>query len=215
MFEQSFIYVIFDDGTDLYWARQPCPRIPQLRQRPPPRRRSTQTGPRRHRRRLGLPYCQYVLYPGYYAPDHPNGIWHDESNDKWYADPAQAPPDRRTALVKVRAFEKPGASPLDGKPLLSSNQDLASLRSLQDWYLRYQLTAVPNVSEVASIGGFVREYQVVLKPERLLAYNLPVATIMTAIQRSNNDVGGSVVEMSENEYVVRSRAYLQGLKYLA
>src|SRR5439155_7427472 len=83
-----------------------------------------------------------------------------------------------------------------------------------DWYLRYQLTAVPNVAEVAPIGGFVKQYQVVLKPERLLAYKLPISTIMTAIQRSNNDVGGSVVEMAENEYMVRSRGYLKGLKDL-
>ena len=74
---------------------------------------------------------------------------------------------------------------------------------------------MPNVAEVAPIGGFVKEYQVVLKPERLLAYNLPVSTIMMAIQRSNNDVGGSVIEMSENEYMVRSRGYLKGLKDLA
>jgi Cu(I)/Ag(I) efflux system membrane protein CusA/SilA len=131
--------------------------------------------------------------------------------DKWYADSAQAPAERRKALVKVRAFDKPGNCPLTGKPLLSSNQDLASLRSLQDWYLRYQLTSVPGVAEVASIGGFVKQYQVVLKPERLLAYNLAIKDVMMAVQRSNNDVGGSVVEMSESEYMVRSKGYLHGL----
>src|SRR5207302_2608376 len=99
--------------------------------------------------------------------------------------------------------------------LLSSNQDLASLRSLQDWYLRYQLTSVRGVAEVASIGGFVKQYQVVVKPERLLAYSLPVKDIMMAVQRSNNDVGGSVVEMSENECMVRSKGYLHGLADLA
>ena len=81
--------------------------------------------------------------------------------------------------------------------------------------MRYQLTSVPGVAEVASIGGFVKEYQIVLKPEQLRAYNLPVKDIMMAVQRSNNDVGGSVVEMSENEYMVRSRGYLHGLKDLA
>ena len=114
----------------------------------------------------------------------------------------------------MRAFDQPGICPLTGKPLVSSNQDLASLRSLQDWYLRYQLTAGPGVAEVASIGGFVKEYQVVLKPERLLAYKMSVRDIMMAVQRSNNDVGGSVVEMSENEYMVRSRGYLKGLSEL-
>jgi Cu(I)/Ag(I) efflux system membrane protein CusA/SilA len=212
MFEQSFIYIIFDDGTDLYWARsRVLEYLNFVKDRLPagvePKLGPDATG-------VGWVY-QYLLYPGYYSPDHPKGIWCDEANDKWYGDPSQAPADRRAALIKVRAFEKPGNCPLDGKPLVSSNQDLASLRSLQDWYLHYQLTAVPNVAEVAPIGGFVKEYQVILKPERLLAYNLPVGTIMTAIQRSNNDVGGSVIELSETEYMVRSRGYLKGLKDLA
>jgi len=212
MFEQSFVYIIFDDSTDLYWARsRVLEYLNFVKDRLPagvePKLGPDATG-------VGWVY-QYMLYPGYYSPQHPNGIWHDETNDKWYADPSDAPADRKAALVKVRAFEKPGFCPLDGKPLVSSNQDVASLRSLQDWYLRYQLTAVPNVAEVAPIGGFVKQYQVVLKPERLLAYNLPLGTIMTAIQRSNNDVGGSVIELSENEYMVRSRGYLRGLKDLA
>ena len=212
MFEQSFIYIIFDDGTDLYWARsRVLEYLNFVKDRLPagvePKLGPDATG-------VGWVY-QYMLYPGYYVADHPNGIWHDAENGRWYGDPNDAPAQRRKTLVRVRAFEKPGKSPLDGKPLISSNQDLASLRSLQDWYLRYQLTAVPNVSEVAPIGGFVKEYQVVLKPERLLAYKLPISTIMTAIQRSNNDVGGSVIEMSENEYMVRSRGYLKGLQDLA
>jgi Cu(I)/Ag(I) efflux system membrane protein CusA/SilA len=136
-------------------------------------------------------------------------------SNRWYADPSDAPIPRQPHLTKVRAFDNPGTCPLTGKPLLSSNQDLASLRSMQDWYLRYQLTAVHGVAEVASIGGFVKEYQVVLKPERLLAYKLSIKDIMTAVQRSNNDVGGSVVERSEIEYMVRSRGYLRGLKDLA
>jgi Cu(I)/Ag(I) efflux system membrane protein CusA/SilA len=212
MFEQSFIYIIFDDGTDLYWARsRVLEYLNFVKDRLPagvePKLGPDATG-------VGWVY-QYMLYSGYYVADHPNGIWHDESNDKWYADPSDAPTGRRDTLVKIRAFEKPGTSPLNGAPLVSANQDLASLRSLQDWYLRYQLTAVPNVAEVAPIGGFVKEYQVILKPERLLAYNLSIGTITAAIQRSNNDVGGSVIEMSETEYMVRSRGYLKGLNDLA
>jgi Cu(I)/Ag(I) efflux system membrane protein CusA/SilA len=212
MFETSMIYIIFEDGTDLYWARsRVLEYLNFVKDRLPagvePKLGPDATG-------VGWVY-QYVLYPGFYSPDHPKGLWRDEQAGKWYASPDQAPPDRQNKLTKIRAFEKPGADPLTGKPLVSCNQDLASLRSLQDWYLRYQLTAVPNVAEVAPIGGFVKEYQVVLKPERLLAYNLPISTITTAIQRSNNDVGGSVVEMSENEYMVRSRGYLRGLKDLA
>jgi Cu(I)/Ag(I) efflux system membrane protein CusA/SilA len=212
MFEQSFVYIIFDDGTDLYWARSRVLEYLNFVKDRLPNGVEPKLGP--DATGVGWVY-QYMLYPGYYSPVHPKGLWHDEANDKWYADTSQAPTDRQAALVHVRAFEKPGNSPLDGTPLVSSNQDLASLRSLQDWYLRYQLTAVPNVAEVAPIGGFVKEYQVILKPERLLAYHMPVGTIMTAIQRSNNDVGGSVIELSENEYMVRSRGYLKGLNDLA
>jgi copper/silver efflux system protein len=208
MFEQSFVYVIFEDGTDLYWARsRVLEYLNFVRDRLPkdvePKLGPDATG-------VGWVY-QYTICPGYYSPDYPLGLWHNISNDKWYADPSQAPQDIRATLEHVRAFDKPGRCPLTGKPLLPSNQDLASLRSIQDWYLRYQLTAVPGVSEVAAIGGFIKEYQVVLKPERLLAFKLPLSTIAQAIQRSNNDVGGSVIEMSENEYMVRSRGYLRGI----
>ena len=77
----------------------------------------------------------------------------------------------------------------------SGTHDLQQLRSLQDWYLRYELTAVPGVSEVASIGGFVKQYQVEVDPNRLLAYGLPIQKVRMAIQRSNNDVGGKLIEM--------------------
>jgi Cu(I)/Ag(I) efflux system membrane protein CusA/SilA len=212
MFERSFVYVIFEDGTDLYWARsRVLEYLNFVKDRLPkgvePRLGPDATG-------VGWVY-QYVLYPGYYSPDYPQGMWHDADEDKWYADPWQAPASRRGSLAKVRAFEKPGNCPLTGKPLVSSNQDLASLRSLQDWYLRYQLTAVPSVAEVASVGGFVKEYQVVLKPEKLLAFKISVSSLISAIQSSNNDVGGSVVEQSESEYMVRSRGYLHGLDDLA
>jgi Cu(I)/Ag(I) efflux system membrane protein CusA/SilA len=157
---------------------------------------------------------QYVLYPGYYSPDHPRGLWHDPQQDRWYARAEAAPRKRQAHLQHVRAWEKPGKDPLTGKALLPSNQDLASLRSLQDWYLRYPLTAVDGVSEVAAIGGFVRQYQVVLDPQRLQAYNVPLKDVTMAIQRSNNDVGGSVIELAENELMVRSRGYLRGLEDL-
>jgi Cu(I)/Ag(I) efflux system membrane protein CusA/SilA len=204
MFELSFVYIIFEDGTDLYWARsRVLEYLNSVRSQLPagvePRLGPDATG-------VGWVY-QYVLHPGYYCPEHPKGIWRDEQRDKWYGEPSDAPADRQAKLVRVRGFEKPGACPLTGQPLAYSNQNLATLRSLQDWYLRYQLTAVPNVAEVASIGGFVKEYQVVLEPQRLLAYKLAVKDLVSAIQRSNNDVGGSVVEMSENEYMVRSRGY--------
>ncbi len=212
MFETSMVYVIFEDGTDLYWARsRVLEYLNFIRDRLPPGVQP-KLGP--DATSVGWVY-QYTLFPGYYCPDYPDGLWHDQGEQKWYADPADAPASRHKNLVKVRAFDKAGTCPLTGKPLESSNQDLGTLRSLQDWYLRYQLTAVPNVAEVAPIGGFVKQYQVVLKPERLLAYHLPIKDIVSAVGRSNNDVGGSVVEQSETEYMVRSRAYLQGLKDLA
>jgi Cu(I)/Ag(I) efflux system membrane protein CusA/SilA len=212
MFEQSFVYIIFDDGADLYWARSRVLEYLNFVKDRLPANVEPKLGP--DATGVGWVY-QYVLYPGYYDADHPKGLWHDEQLDKWYADASDAPADRRSSLTKIRAFDKAGTSPLTNKPLVNSGQDLASLRSLQDWYLRYQLTAVPNVAEVAPVGGFVKQYQVVLKPERLLAYKIPINTIVSAIQRSNNDVGGSVVEMAENEYMVRSRGYLHGLKDLA
>ena len=212
MFEQSFVYVIFDDNTDLYWARSRVLEYLNFVKDRLPASVEPKLGP--DATGVGWVY-QYVLLPGFYDADHPGGLWHDEASGRWYADPMQAATDRRSTLIKVRAFEKSGTSPLTGKPLVSSNQDLASLRSLQDWYLRYPLTAVPNVAEVASVGGFVKQYQVVLKPQQLQAYGISINTISTAIQRSNNDVGGSVVEMAEHEYMVRSRGYLHGLKDLA
>src|SRR5690606_39104307 len=146
-----------------------------------------------------------------YCPEQPNGLWHDVEQDRWYARPDDAPEERRERLAHVRAFREPGRCPLGGGELASSNQDLATLRGLQDWYVRYPLTAVPGVAEVASIGGFVKQYQVVLDPQKLLAFSLPLADVVEAIRRSNNDVGGSVIEMAEHEYMVRSRAYLKGL----
>jgi Cu(I)/Ag(I) efflux system membrane protein CusA/SilA len=212
MFELSFVYVLFEDGTDIYWARSRVLEYlnfarDQLPQGVEPKLGPDATG-------VGWVY-QYVLFPGWYCDGHPKGIWSDVETNRWYARPAEAPEERRAHLVKVRGFREPGVCPLTGAALAPSDQDLADLRGLQDWYLRYPLTAVGGVSEVASIGGFVRQYQVVLDPDRLRAHNLPLGTIVAAIQRSNNDVGGSVLELGETEYMVRSRAYLRGLDDLS
>ena len=212
MFETSMVYVIFPDGTSLRDARERVLEYLNYAKDRLPAGVEPKLGP--DATGVGWVY-QYVLHPGYYDVDHPKGIWHDALNDKWYAQPSDSPADRREKLEKVRGFDKAGPSPLTGKPLLPSNQDAASLRSLQDWSLRYELTKVNGVAEVASVGGFVKEYQVVLKPEKLLAYHLSIKDLMMAVQRSNNDVGGSVVEMSEMELMVRSRAYLHGLPDLA
>jgi copper/silver efflux system protein len=241
MFERSFVYILFEDGTDIYWARSRVLEYLNFARDRLPAGVEPKLGP--DATGVGWVY-QYVLYPGYYSPDHPKGLWHDPMPDagsrasdvkaaadtsgtpdirhptshmagRWYASPEDAPKERRERLVKVRAWEKPGTDPLTGTPLVSANQDLSQLRSLQDWYLRYPLTSVDDVSQVAPIGGFVRQYQAVLDPQKLQAYRLPLRDVMMAIQRSNNDVGGSVVEFSENEYMVRSRAYFKGLADLA
>ncbi len=207
MFGISFVYVLFEDGTDIYWARSRVLEYLNFARDRLPAGVQPKLGPDA----TGVGWVfQYVLYPGYYSPDYPDGLWHDEKNDKWYAHAGDAP-----GLKFVRAFDKPGLCPITGKPLLPANQDLSDLRSLQDWYLTYPLTAIDGVSEVAPIGGFVRQYQVVLDPTRLLAYKMPLKEIVAAIQRSNNDVGGSVIEMSEMEYMVRSRGYLRGLSDIA
>ncbi len=212
MFEQSFVYVLFEDGTDIYWARSRVLEYLNFARDRLPKGVEPKLGP--DATGVGWVY-QYVLYPGYFCAEHPKGVWHDEASDKWYSSMADAPADRQDNLKRVRGFEKSGKCPLDGQPLASADQDLSQLRSLQDWYLRYPLTSVEDVAEVASIGGYVRQYQVVLDPQKLQAYRLSLQDIQTAIQRSNNDVGGSVIELSENEYMVRSRGYLKGLDDLS
>lgn len=212
MFEQSFVYVLFEDGTDIYWARSRVLEYLNFARDRLPKGVEPKLGP--DATGVGWVY-QYVLSPGYYSPDHPKGLWRDAGRDAWYARIEDAPPERRERLDKVRAFEAPGVDPLTHTPLVAANLDLAQLRSLQDWSLRYPLTSVEDVSEVASIGGFVRQYQVVLDPLKLQAYRLSIRDVMMAVQRSNNDVGGAVVELSETEYMVRSRGYLKGLDDLS
>jgi Cu(I)/Ag(I) efflux system membrane protein CusA/SilA len=95
--------------------------------------------------------------------------------------------------------------------LISDKRDLAELRSIQDWYLKYELSAIEGVSEVASIGGFVKQYQVTVDPNRLLAYNIPLDMVMMAIQKSNYDVGGETIEMSETEFMIRGLGYLKSI----
>ena len=89
--------------------------------------------------------------------------------------------------------------------------DLSQLRALQDWFLKYELKTVPNVSEVASIGGMVRQYQIVLDPDKLRAYNIPHGKVIEAVRKANQETGGSVLELGEAEYMVRASGYLQSL----
>jgi len=150
----SFVYIIFDDGTDMYWARS---RV--------------------------LEYLNYV------SGRLPDGLT-----------PSLGPDATGVGWVYEYALvDKTG------------NTDLAELRSIQDWYLRYPLQTVSGVSEVASVGGYVKQYQVEVDPNALLAYNIPLSKVKHAIQRSNNDVGGKLVEMAETEYMVRGLGYIQSI----
>jgi len=186
MFGSSFVYIIFEDGTDLYWARSRVLEQLNFVSGQLPNNVTPQLGP--DATAVGWIY-QYVLTTGRYCPDHPNG-----SKDH------------------PRVFTNGETNcPLTGKPLLESQHDLSELRSLQDWYLRYELTAVEGVSEVAPVGGFVKQYQIVVDPVRLLALNIPLHKVKMAVQRSNVDVGGRLIEQSETEYMVRGLGFLGSL----
>ena len=153
-FGVSFVYVIFEDGTDLYWARS---RV-----------------------------LEYL-----------NGI---KGKLPASVTPTLGPDATGLGWIYQYAIED-----------TTGRMTLAELRSIQDWHLRYALTAVPGVSEVATIGGFEKQYQVDIDPAKLLAYRIPVTRVMQAIQSANNDVGAMVVELSEREHMVRGLGYLEGI----
>ena len=150
-FGASFVYVIFEDGTDIYWARS-----------------------------------RVLEYLNSIAGRMPKGV------------SPQLGPDA-TGVGWVYQYA-----------VLSEKHNLAQLRTMQDWYLRYQLTGAHGVAEVASIGGFVQQYQVTVDPVKLRAYDIPLSRISQVIRDSNRDVGGRVVEMAETEYMVRGHGYLRG-----
>lgn len=153
-FGDSFVYVLFEDGTDLYWARS---RVLEY-----------------------LNQVQARLPPGAKASIGP-----DATGVGWIY---------QYALVDR-----------------SGTQDLGQLRALQDWFLKYELKSVPDVAEVATVGGMVRQYQVVLDPARLAAYGIAHGRVIDAIGRANQETGGSVLELGEAEYMVRASGYLQSL----
>jgi len=150
-FGASFVYVIFEDGTDIYWARS-----------------------------------RVLEYLNSIAGRMPNGV-----------SPQLGPDASGVGWVYQYA-------------VLSEKHNLAELRTMQDWYLRYQLTKAHGVAEVASIGGFVQQYQVTVDPVKLRAYGIPLEKVAQVIRDSNRDVGGRVVEMAETEYMVRGKGYLRG-----
>ncbi len=246
MFGTSFVYVIFEDGTDLYWARSRVLEQLSFVAGKLPAGVSPQLGP--DATGVGWVY-EYVLTTGPYCPDHPDGAHHDPDTGRWYSDQqtagldaairarlvhhrtfptrkvawyddvdgrrydvlAQAPEHVRQRLREVELVEGHERCPLDGAPLREPDVDLAQLRSLQDWYLRYELTALEGVSEIAALGGFVKQYQVVVDPVKLLGLGIPLARVKQAVQRSNTDVGGRLIEISETEFMVRGIGYLGSL----
>ena len=157
MFGDSYVFVVFQDGTDLYWARS----------------RVTE-------------YLQQIA--GKLPTDVHPAIGPDATGAGWVFE---------YALVDR-----------------SHTKSLADLRALQDWYLRYQLETVPGVAEVASIGGFVRQYQVNLDPKKLFAYGIPASMVIDRVRQSTNEVGGDVLEMSGAEYMIRGLGYLKSLSDL-
>ena len=150
-FGASFVYVIFEDGTDIYWARS-----------------------------------RVLEYLNFASNRLPKGV-----------SPALGPD--ATGVGWVYQYV-----------LLAKDRTLAELRTIQDWYVRYQLTSAQGVAEVASIGGFVQTYQVTVDPVKLRAYAIPLSRVSQVIRDSNRDVGGRVVEMAETEYMVRGKGYLRG-----
>ena len=153
-FGDSFVYILFEDGTDPYWARsRVLEYLNQVQSRLPPS-----------------------------------------------AKPALGPDATGVGWIYTYAL-------IDR----SGKMDAGQLRALQDWFLKYELKTVPNVAEVASVGGMVRQYQVVLDPDKLAAYNIPHTRVIDALQKANQETGGAVLELGEAEYVVRASGYLQGL----
>ena len=151
-FGASFVYIIFEDGTDIYWARS-----------------------------------RVLEYLNSAAGRMPRGVT------------PQIGPDA-TGVGWVYQYA-----------LIAKDKTLAELRSIQDWYVRYQLTKAHGVAEVASIGGFVQTYQVTVDPVKLRAYNIPLMKVGQVIRDSNRDVGGRAIEMAETEYMVRGKGYLRGI----
>ena len=157
-FGDSFVYIIFEDGTDLYWARS---RV-----------------------------LEYLSQVAGQLPDN--------------AKPALGPDATGVGWVFEYALVD-----------RTGQHDLSQLRSIQDWFLKYELQTVPGVAEVATLGGMVRQYQVVVDPDKLRAFGLPLSKLKTAIQRGNQETGGSVIEMGEAEYMVRATGYIQSIEDLS
>ena len=153
-FGDSFVYVLFADGTDPYWARSRVLEYQNQVASRMPATAKTSLGP-------------------------------DATGVGW--------------IFEYALVDRTGA------------HDLSQLRALQDWFLKYELKTLPDVAEVASVGGMVKQYQIVLDPQKLIAYGIPHTKIIEAVRRANQETGGSVLEMGESDYMVRASGYLKSL----
>lgn len=210
MFGVSFVYVIFDDGTDMYWARtRVLEQLSTLTGRLP-QTANSQLGP--DATGVGWIY-QYVMDTGPYSPEFPQGVWWDAETDSWFASRDEVGSDvlKRERLQRIRVFtgvHEREDCPITGEALVQPDIDLSEMRALQDWYLRYELNALDGVSEIASIGGFEKQYQVTIDPAALQAFELRLDEVRDAIGKANRDVGARSLELSEMEYMVWSRGLL-------
>ena len=202
MFGMSFVYVIFEDGTDMYWARsRVLEYLSELQGSLPEGARMT-LGP--DATGVGWVY-QYVLVEKPICPVTGKVISRQSRYQRLH--------DGRmlffASAEALAAFEADPAR-YAGRPVrVESKLDLGELRSFQDWHLRYWLESVPGVSQVASVGGFRKQYQVQVDPTALLAYGISTKMVMEAIRAGNNDVGGRSIEFSGREYIVRGRGYVK------
>ncbi len=204
----SLVYVIFKDGTDIYWARsRVLEYLNEIVSKFPQGVRST-LGP--DATGVGWVY-EYTIENGFYCPDHPQGIYICSDHPSRFSDKPRVCEETGKQFKLQKGFADPGVCPLDGKNLIRSSYDLGDLRAIQDWYVRYQLMSVPGVAETASVGGFVKQYQVIVDPNKLVSYNIPLKQVINKIKSSNNQVGGRVLELAETEYMVRGLGYIENL----
>ncbi|MGC8560379.1 MAG: efflux RND transporter permease subunit [Phycisphaerae bacterium] len=215
MFDYSLIHVVFKSGTNLYWARARILEYLNYARNLLPPNVHPELGP--DATGVGWAY-QYVLFPGWYCKHHPAGIWHDPKTHAWYVhrrdDAAAVRGGYLDELKLVRGFTHPGFSPISGRPLIPAHMNLGQLRALQDWFVRFQLESVRGVAEVAPLGGFGQEFQVVLDPVKMRAYHLRLSRIVRDIRAANNAVGGGITEVGEFQYMVSSVSYITRLRQL-
>jgi Cu(I)/Ag(I) efflux system membrane protein CusA/SilA len=210
MFGVSFLYILFEDGTDIYWARARVLEQLGTVANQLPQGAQTRLGP--DATGVGWIY-QYVLTTGLYSADYPDGFWHDPVSDEWFTSRADLPNKRavRERLQCIRTFPANGerrTCPVSGNPLRKPDLAIHELRTLQDWFLRLELTAVGGVSEIATVGGFEKQYNISIDPLALLAHDLRFQDVAQAVRAANAETGARSIEISESQYMIRARGYL-------